>query len=189
MSRIYNRNCNQCQKPYKGYGAQFCSTLCADIWKIGKPTKPLAERFWAKVDIEDLVSCWLWTASKHIDGYGTIVVDGKYMLAHRLAWQLCYGPIPKGKCVLHKCDNPPCVGVHHLFLGTQSDNVADMVAKGRQSTARGERNALSKLTESDVLAIRALGNQNVRQIDIAKQFGVKQCTVSSILLRQTWAHI
>ena len=56
---------------------------------------------------------------------------GQERRAHRAAWVDANGPISEGMCVLHRCDNPPCVNVDHLFLGTQADNIADMVAKGR----------------------------------------------------------
>ena len=64
------------------------------------------------------------------DGYG-VFSEGKDIRAHRRAWEAFYGPIPTGMHVLHHCDNPPCVNVNHLFLGTDADNNADMMAKGR----------------------------------------------------------
>lgn len=70
--------------------------------------------------------------------YGRIAIpddDGiirrRKAYVHRLVWIEENGPIPTGMCVLHKCDNPPCINIDHLFLGTQSDNIDDMVRKGR----------------------------------------------------------
>lgn len=64
-------------------------------------------------------------------GYGGLMRDGKDMQAHRLVWELTFGPIPPGICVLHRCDTPRCVRPEHLFLGTLSDNAQDMHNKGR----------------------------------------------------------
>ncbi len=58
-------------------------------------------------------------------------------MTHRVAWEDANGPVPDGKCVLHKCDNPPCCNPEHLFLGTREENNADRDAKGR--TAKGEK--------------------------------------------------
>lgn len=89
----------------------------------------LPERFWSKV--EKAEGCWLWTAYRDDDGYGSIRVGRKAELAHRVAWWLTNGPIPPGLHVLHRCDRPECVNPDHLFLGTQLDNVVDMYRKGR----------------------------------------------------------
>lgn len=92
---------------------------------------PLADRFWAKVDISG--DCWLWSGAIYAEsGYGRLSFQRKALGAHRVAWQLVNGPIPDGMLVCHRCDNPPCVRADHLFLGTQSDNIADMWAKGRR---------------------------------------------------------
>lgn len=64
-------------------------------------------------------------------GYSRIRFGGRMQLAHRIAYQLTFGEIPGGLCVLHKCDNRPCVNTKHLFLGTYQDNSLDMYAKGR----------------------------------------------------------
>ena len=86
--------------------------------------------------------------------------------------------------VCHQCDNRLCVRPDHLFLGTQSDNVADMVSKQRQ--IRGERVGGSKMTESDVLAIRADSRTSVV---IAAEYGLHHSTVLDIKNRHTWKHV
>jgi HNH endonuclease len=75
--------------------------------------------------------CWVWTGSVNKDGYGQIRVNRRTERVHRLAWQEINGPIPPGMHVCHSCDTPACCNPAHLFIGTQSDNVSDMVAKGR----------------------------------------------------------
>ena len=74
--------------------------------------------------------CWLWVGSIN-HRYGWLVVRGRKVRAHRFSYELAYGLIPVGLLVLHRCDNPPCVRPDHLFVGTQTDNMQDMLRKGR----------------------------------------------------------
>lgn len=89
------------------------------------------DRFWAKVEKTD--SCWLWTAALNEKGYGVFGVKKETDKAHRISWKLSKGPILNSLFVLHKCDIPNCVRPSHLFLGTNQDNVNDMIKKGRNS--------------------------------------------------------
>jgi hypothetical protein len=92
--------------------------------------RPLAERFWEKVDKSG--ECWLWTGALASNGYGRITpVTGVSAGAHRVSYELHNGPIPKGMMVMHSCDVPSCVNPDHLSLGTAKDNMADMWTKGR----------------------------------------------------------
>jgi hypothetical protein len=154
------------------------------------------ERFWAKVDRNGPNGCWLWTASLTSYGYGQIGIAGRNINAHRLSWELHNGPIPEhdsyhGYCVCHTCDNRRCVNPAHLFLGTQKDNLHDMAAKGRKNTEcmRGEGNPNSKLTSSDVCAIRELASQGVGFREIGRRFGVGHSTIGGIVRRQWYAWI
>ena len=76
--------------------------------------------------------CWEWTGHRQPEGYGQV---GRSYKAHRLAWELFRGPIPPKMEVCHRCDNPPCVNPEHLWLGTHSQNIQDMVAKGYRRSA------------------------------------------------------
>lgn len=143
----------------------------------------LQKRFWDKVQKTD--NCWNWIASKVKDGYGFFRLPGyKSMRAHRFSWEFHNGTIPKGICVLHKCDNPACVNPAHLFLGTDADNVKDMMNKGRgkynPNPAKGENHHNSKLTDKQVLEIRAIGN-SINQYVLARHYGVRQPQISRIL--------
>ena len=95
------------------------------------PRTPITERFWSKVEKGD--GCWLWRGAIGSHGrYGQFNVVNRSRPSHRVAWELVNGPIPAGLYVLHRCDVGLCVNPAHLFLGTQKDNMADMMAKGRQ---------------------------------------------------------
>lgn len=85
--------------------------------------------FWAQVHFGP--TCHEWMGHRHRKGHGMRYHDGKMRYAHRVAWELAHGPIPPGMCVCHRCDNPRCVRVEHLFLGTVADNNRDMFSKGR----------------------------------------------------------
>ena len=147
------------------------------------------DRFWSKVDVDlNNNSCWEWTAAKIGDGYGKMLIDGKFYLAHRLSYMLTRGDIPEGMFVCHRCDNPPCVNPNHLFTGTNEDNVRDRDEKGR--TASGTRNGNSKLTKDEVLAIRELGRQGDHSnAEIGQQYGVDGSYVSALIHRRYWKHI
>jgi len=153
-------------------------------------------------------ACWPWQGCCNRDGYGAYEVKGKYIGAHRMAYQLKFGPIDKGVQVNHNCPNgdlPSCCNPAHLWLGTQHENILDMERKGRarhpkgdehgkrlhpELVLRGEKCNLSKLTESDVLEIRSLFTAgNYSQPAIAEKFSITQQCVSSIIKRKTWAHL
>lgn len=132
--------CNHCGATYSpkkhrpGRGHYFCSPACRNAARV----VPLAERFWRRVDKSG--PCWIWTGAQGHHGYGRIGIgghDGPTVLAHRVAWELSNGPVPEGLCVLHRCDNPPCVNPDHLFVGTQADNIRDCKEKGRMRNGRG----------------------------------------------------
>lgn len=154
-------------------------------------------RFWEKVEFAD--DCWEWLAATNPYGYGAFSYRGRGQAAHRVAWMLVNGPIPEGLCVLHKCDNPPCVKPDHLFLGTRGDNLHDAMKKGRwhpgpgvpiQFHVRfGEAHSQSKLTEADVLEIRRRTANGERPIDVAEDYPVKNGTISAIHHRRLWKHL
>lgn len=119
---------------------------------------------------------------------------GQRLYMHRLAYEEAYGPIPPNTEVCHRCDNPACVRPDHLFLGTQADNMADMIAKGRNDTSgitqhRGEQHPLARLTESSVREIRTLVNGGLSHAKVAKRFSVSRPTVTAIMSGRIWSHV
>lgn len=158
------------------------------------------ERFWDKVRVGNPDECWEWQGAVESFGYGFMWAGPLYpyrkrhwIKAHRVSWEIHNGEIPKGRYVLHKCDNPPCVNPNHLYIGTATENVHDRARRkrGKEHRQQGAANDNSKLTEADVRAIivelQKLPRQS--QSSIAEKFGIKQPQVSRIMLKQTWKHL
>lgn len=149
------------------------------------------DRFWAKVREDRETGCWLWIAGRSHDGYGTfgtpVHSSHNHMQgAHRVSWEIAFGPIPKGLCCLHHCDVRHCVNPKHLFLGTPVDNNADRDQKGRGSAPRGERNGYAKLTEA---LVREISTSMEPTPSIARRLGVTRQNVWLIRRRKAWKHV
>lgn len=148
---------------------------------------PLAERF--KKYYKETEGCWIWTGSKSNKGYGNIGAGGrggKFLLAHRVSYQIHKGEIPDGMFVMHSCDNPSCVNPSHLSLGTPKDNTQDALKKNRLATVwnPGEAHAMAKLSLNDVLFIKA--HNEIRGVDLARMFNVDKSTICDIRKGRTW---
>lgn len=168
-----------------------------------------AENFWEKVDksgpdfihktLGNIGPCWLWTGCTDKKGYGVTSRESKFFHAHRLAYIFTFGDIPENLCVCHHCDVPRCCSGRHLFLGTNADNSADMVAKGRQSQGekhskailpgryRGERHYAHKVTDAQAIEIRRLYTETkMPQREIAEKFGLSKHAASKLMRGETW---
>jgi hypothetical protein len=160
------------------------------------PKRTLAERFWSHVNMG--TSCWLWTGASTPAGYGAFGYrkgGREYTIgAHRMAWELTRGSIPKGKCICHHCDVGLCVNPSHLFVGTYLENEKDKMSKGRtcsggrwekahaQSILYGEKHQNCKLSSRNVSIIRkAYSSGGIRQTDLALRFGVGKGYISAIV--------
>jgi hypothetical protein len=101
--------------------------------RLGRPkgTKTLLERLLERVIINEVTDCWEFQGGKNNIGYGMIRDELKMRTTHRVSYEEHRGPIPKGMCVCHTCDNPICVNPNHLWLGTIKQNMHDMRDKGR----------------------------------------------------------
>jgi hypothetical protein len=165
-------------------------------------TPKVAQRFWQKVDRDgpvvrpELGPCWPWMGATDDHGYGRFGVShAEVELAHRVAYELAYGEPPKhGAC--HRCDVPGCCRPDHLFDGTQAENLADMVAKGRhwlqrrpEGATRGARICTAKLTETDVVAIRQLHASGVPIRRIAPMYPVSRRMIQFVVRRLWWRHV
>lgn len=178
-------------------------------------TPEFIARFWSKVDKSG--DCWLWTAGKTTSGYGETCFRKHVLYTHRVSYALSFGPVPEGLFVCHHCDNPSCVRPDHLFAGTHTENMRDMMAKGRGITleqrARGDRNGrrthperyqhmvtpdpklgeqnhLAKLKDTDIPDIRcayAAGGVTYKQL--GARYGVTATNIMYIVRRLHWRHI
>ena len=163
-------------------------------------------RFWSKVNKDGRrhpvlgTRCWLWTAHVNVArlSVGDFSFRGRHCRAPRVAWIIEHGPIPTGLHVCHRCDDERCVRGDHLFLGTRSENMRDMVAKKRHwvpavhrpaCLSRGERHYGSKLTADDVAAIRADRSGRGGGKRLALRFGVSRSVISEIVNCKAWKEV
>jgi hypothetical protein len=154
---------------------------------------PPEQRFWQKVSKGGPDECWNWTAAVNKYGYGHFGFSAAVGMirAHRYAFELTNGEIPHGAIVRHRCDNRLCVNPAHLELGTAADNVADMMARGRQRNRplKGAENGSAKLSPETVLEIRRRLANGATDRGLARDIGVGKSTVRRIRTGQSWAHI
>jgi hypothetical protein len=173
-----------------GRAGSALSSLTTGILEKKPMAKSIEVRFWSKVTLGE--GCWEWAAGCSRAGYGSIGINTgktwKIVNSHRWMWEFVHGPIPDNLCVLHKCDNRKCVRPDHLFLGDRLDNANDMLAKGRKAVFKGATNGRAKLTENDVLAIRAAYTPR-KGGALARFYGVTRTQISSVVTRKAWRHI
>jgi hypothetical protein len=131
--------------------------------------------------VDKTQTCWLWTGAVDKDGYGFITgPDGRKSSTHRLSFLIASGELPSG-VVRHSCDVRTCVNPAHLLPGSQADNVADCVERGRVRYLHGEHCPWSKISTDQVMEMRALYATGALQKELAAQFGLAQSTVSMIV--------
>jgi len=131
--------------------------------------------------------CWNWTKCKDKDGYGitSYGIPRKAWRAHRLIYFLLKGEIPEGMLCCHSCDNSSCININHIFIGSPKENSKDRENKGRG----GKKNHPTRLTEQDVLLMRKMHSEGIRNCELVKIFNLPQPTISKILKRDRWRHI
>lgn len=132
--------------------------------------------------------CFICTSHKPTsNGYCFMVVDGKRTYIHRFVYEECFGEIPEGLHIRHKCDTPICINPEHLEVGTHQDNMRDMVERKRHNY--GEKSPVAKLTEADVLEIKEMLFKGITQKEIAKKYDVHPSTISMINTGKNWRHL
>lgn len=165
-----------------------------------------------------LDQCWEWTGCKR-EGYGRFNIRRLNQSSHRISWEIHNAKISGNLFVLHKCDNRACVNPSHLFIGDNQLNMSDKSSKGRcnspsgklngsytkpERRPTGERNGQntkpqnypkgssvynSKLTEEDVFNMRSKYKSGQSQVSLAKEYKIRQGSVSRIIRNTTWKHV
>lgn len=194
------RQCEICTTPFethpskiaKGHG-RYCSPKC-----MGAAMRTTSEAFWRRVVRGKPSACWPWLGATGKAGHGRTLWQDRHHSAHRVAYELTYGPVPDGLQVCHRCDNAPCCNPQHLYLDTPAGNNADMWARGRGRSGpqidpsclpRGERHPNAKLTTAAVLRIRVQAAAGVRHRDLADTYGVSNGAIGAVVSRRLWRHV
>ncbi len=174
MQKIRENECENCRKIYlqDHPGRRWCSEMCKFLSQIEKN------------------NCWIWKGGLGRHGYAQHRMNNTPIVAYRAAWILFKGEIPKGICVCHRCDNKKCVNPDHLFLGTQSDNMKDMLEKGRRrKDLKGQDVPHSRLKDKDIKDIFEMRKNRYKIREIAEVFKVHKTHIGKILQRKKWKHI
>lgn len=195
-----------CKSKHKGHG--WCNKHLRRWRLYGSPTgKPTTRASYTDTAIERVVRigwtevvrrpelgpCWEWNGARGQAGHGQIRMHGSTRQVHRVTLEHHSGPIPEGENSLHRCDNPPCLNPDHLFAGTQKENMHDMWRKGRQQLyvdqPLGSRHPGAKLTEAQVLELRAMRQGGATYQSLVVRFGISKTNVADIVKRKIWRHI
>lgn len=128
--------------------------------------------------------CIEFQGCKDRGGYGVKNAKGKNWQAHRLVWTEHYGTIPKGMVIRHMCNNPACINIDHLNIGTMADNIKDRDNAGR--TAKGNKAGRAKLTEEDVLDIL---KKEMSATEYAKKYNVTGNHIQRLWRKTCWKHL
>lgn len=173
----FNKVCPNCKVDFNSiYGrAVYCSVECRAAGRYPSIATRLAEK-----SLRAENGCLVWQAALDNWGYGIVRHNGRMRKSHRVAWELVNGPIPEDKIVCHTCDNPQCIEVSHLWLGTNKENRDDMVKKGRQRVLYGPDNPSYKLTPELIAEILAECTAGKPKHQIAWDFGLAHSTVYNI---------
>lgn len=152
------------------------------------------KRFWDRVAVRKKNECWVWTTTLcKANNCGILNISPRHglnvrMKAHRISYFLTHGSLPHELEVCHTCDNPPCCNPHHLFLGTQNDNMQDCQQKGR--TSRGDKHHWHKLTEKQVVEIRKIHATGMISISqLARNYHMSFYAIWAAIIRKTWKHV
>jgi hypothetical protein len=191
LANVILKTCETCGNGFQVYpcfsNQRFCSRAC--INNRSTPDK----KFWPRVKRGSIDECWPWQGCSDGSGYGVLTVNKRQIRAHRYAYELTSGPIPEseeyhGTVVRHTCDNRICCNPAHLVLGTQKDNVRDMMERGKPGYRhfRGEEHGQSKI---DVDTVRLIRSDPRSALALAKVLNISQSQILRIRNRESWVHV
>lgn len=147
----------------------------------------LIRRFFSKVDIRGENECWIWLGFIQVNGYGQVSYKGKPSKTHRISWLVHNGEIPEGMHVLHRCDNKKCINPKCLWLGTQQENVEDMLNKNRGYVPKGDKHGRSKLVLKEVIEIKEKYNTGKYTYNnLSKEYNVSAVQIFRIVKNEQW---
>ena len=148
--------------------------------------------FWERVEAQTVVNengCHEFTGYKNECGYGRIHKDKKLVFVHREVYEKVHGYIPKGMVIMHSCDNPACINPNHLSANYQSENIKDMIEKGRSVNKFGSKHGMSKINETDVINIKKRLSEGDTCVAISKDYSVSEGTIRNIKKGRNWTHV
>ena len=175
--------CQTCSKEFNVRSYQlkigtgkYCSPKCRGKG-VNKPV-PVENRIMKFINVKKENDCWEFKGCKNKDGYGKIGTGSKKNeFAHRVIFKMYNSDIPDNMVVLHTCDNPSCCNPKHLVLGTQNDNIQDMVQKGRNKVRTGCRMPLELVEE---IKNNYKGQRNFK-IEMAKKYNCSPTTITNLI--------
>jgi HNH endonuclease len=146
---------------------------------VTKPA-PIEQMLWGR-SVRTPTGCLEYIGARRVPGRRIINHNGRNWQVYRLAYELTVGPIPPGMNINHHCDNPICIEISHLYVGTQAENIQDSIRRGRK--ARGSQASWAKLNEAQVLEIYAA---RAPIFELAAKYGVNKTTVANIKDGRNW---
>lgn len=192
------RNCELCGLEFsaeKYKGRRFCSTSCEQkAYNASRKGRPVSDadidRYWNMVNVGEPDACWTWRGRRDEDNYGLHSAGSRQVRAHRLGWRIAHDmeELQDSDVVRHSCDNPPCQNPAHLLKGTTADNVADMLARGRNSVSFGRPAVkLSLAAIEEIVAEYRTGV--VSQDELAEKHGVSRSTIGMLIRGETFKSV
>lgn len=154
------------------------------------PAKSLAVRFWPKVMRRGANECWLWLGATFQGTYGAVWVNQQHraVRAHRVAYLLTHGDIPKGRMILHRCGNKQCVNPLHLYAGGAQENAQDAIRLGHWPDNRGERHGAAKLTSAQVRFVRRTHTRGILAA-LSRKWGVSHSLLYMVRAGKRWTRV